>query len=159
MQCSLASNELIQHSWWYTEGALSLLFFPAILIFSLLDFTCTLTYSFVQLRLLRSTRTQILRSTLLIRFVILLLDQFFEIHFSLCWKCEITNLHRANTLVWLLMILFHCLPKDIPTRTDGMVSNSCMIASEVQCSFSHSILPFSMLHLYIFQQMHCGRDR
>jgi len=50
--------------------------FLLLFILSLLDFTCIVTPVAVQLRLLRSTQTQILRSTPLIRFGMLLFDRF-----------------------------------------------------------------------------------
>ena len=50
--------------------------FLLLCVLSLLDFTCIVTPVVVQLRLLTSTQTQKLRFTPLIRFVILLFDQF-----------------------------------------------------------------------------------
>jgi hypothetical protein len=64
------------------------------------------------------------------------------------------ELHRANILVWLLMILCHCLQKDTLTRMDGIVSNFYILLYEVQW-ISQSI--FTILHAlynYIFYQMH-----
>jgi hypothetical protein len=56
--------------------------FLLLFLLSLLDFTCIVTPVAVQLRLLRSTQTQILRFTPLIRFVILLCDRFLLISAS-----------------------------------------------------------------------------
>jgi hypothetical protein len=60
------------------------------------------------------------------------------------------ELHRANILVWLLMILCQCLQKDTLTRMDGIVSNFYILLYEVQWISFSQFLPFCMHYIIIY---------